>query len=666
MMKDRNHATAITSLAAAILVAIVLTTSVAAAQQKDYSLKLLAVSDTGDAGVTANLHLRIAPGTGNVFIEAEPVTKLDTRISFKLAKEIACHSIQAISEKCDNYDFFFRIDANASLLGGPSAGAAAAALTVAALDGASINQSVAITGTINSGGLIGEVGGLKEKIDAAANGGLSAVLIPDGERYYRANSNKTASMAPAAPALDLIEYGKSSGVQVKEVSSIQEALLQLTGKNYSAEEKPLEIDTHYSEVMGSLAGDICGRSNELSADASKVDTATLEKNIESKSPTENASQQAKPQPGLAEDLRQALEIAKNSTSSGLKEKEKGNYYSAASMCFGSNVKYSYLLLLGKNLSKEEALKQINITAAAADRFEKGIPKAETLAGMQARGSVMERLDDTRQLLELGSEDLRKGNYNDGIYRLAFANERLGSAAAWKKFLTPYQGRGNDLPETYYNNESLRNGCVTRLQEADEHMQYLDIYLPGILNSKEELGMVYSYMMQGDYGSCIYKASLAKAKANAMLSALSGNENMTRLIAEKLKAAKESIIQQASNGDFPIISYSYYEYSNSLKDIDQPSALLFSEYALELSNLQVYLSPSAKANTLAAAEVSGQSKTGAQAQAATKGTSIATAAAAAGLAGFAAGLLVFIAASSFLSKRKKPGKKLLVRTKPQRN
>ncbi len=662
-MKNKNHAMAIPALAAAMLLALVLATSVAAAaEQKEYSLKLLAVSDSGEAGVTANLHLRIAPGTGNVFIEAEPVTKLDTRISFKLAKEIACHSIPAVSEKCDNYDFFFRIDANASLLGGPSAGAAAAALTIAALDDASINQSVAITGTINSGGLIGEVGGLKEKIDAAAKGGLSEVLIPDGERYYRTASNKTAPVVPAAPALDLIEYGKSSGVQVKEVSSIQEALLQLTGKNYSTEEKSLEIDTHYSEVMGNLAGDICGRSSELSAEASRVDTATLEKNIESKSLTENASQQAKPQPGLAEDLRRALEIAKNSTSSGLKEKEKGSYYSAASMCFGSNVKYSYLLLLGKNLSEEEALRQINITAAAADRFEKGIPAAETLAGMQARGSVMERLGDTRQLLELGAEDFRNGNYNDGIYRLAFANERLGSASAWEKFLTPYQGSGKAaLPETYYNNESLRNGCVTRLQEADEHMQYLDFYLPGILNSKEELGPVYSYLRQGDYSSCIYRASLAKAKANAMLSALSGNENMTKLIGGKLKAAKESIIQQTSNGDFPIISYSYYEYSNSLKGTDQPSALLFSEYALELSNLQVYLDHNAKTNAPAAAESScqGQNRTGAQA--ATKGT-IPTIAAAA--AGFAAGLLVFIAAAFLL--RKKPGKKLLVRTKPRHN
>ena len=103
-MKNKNRIMPILSLAAAMLLAIALTIPVAtAAEQKEYGLKLLAVSDSAEAGVTANLHLRTAPGTGNVFIEAEPVTKLDTRISFKLAKEIACQSMPAVSEKCDSH-----------------------------------------------------------------------------------------------------------------------------------------------------------------------------------------------------------------------------------------------------------------------------------------------------------------------------------------------------------------------------------------------------------------------------------------------------------------------------------------------------------------------------------------------------------------------------------
>lgn len=614
------------------LLIITITTIAAAAstEEKEYGLKLLAVSETGD-GVIANLYLRIAPGTGNVFIEAEPVTKLDTRISLKLAKEIACESLPAISPRCDSHDFFFRIEANASLVGGPSAGAAAAALTISALDDASISQSVAVTGTINSGGLIGQVGGLKEKIDAAAKSRMSMVLIPNGERYYKSSGNSSGKTTVAA--LDLADYGKLLGVEVREVSDIREALLQLTGKNYSEEEKALEIDKRYSDVMGKLADEICSRSTRLSEKASAIDIAALEKNI-------------------SESAKRALETAKDLTSEGLEEEEKGFYYSAASMCFGANVRHSYLLLLGENLSREEALRQINATAMETQQFESEIPETRTIAGMQTRGTMTDRLDDTRRLLELSAKDMQNENYSDGIYRLAFAKERLGSAMAWSRFLTSYQGRGNaPLSASYKNdNESLRNGCTTRLQEADEHIQYLDIYLPGLLKSSEELGPVYSYLRQGDYASCIYKASLAKAKANAMLSALSGNENLTKLIDQKLKAAKESIVRQTAEGDFPIISYSYYEYSGSLKGTDQPSALLYAEYALELSSLKAYLNHNAKAAISRTGETA--------ANAAVKITTFTVAAAAA--AGFAAGALVVVTAAALA--RKKPRKKLLVRAK----
>ena len=38
---------------------------------------------------------------------------------------------------------------------------------------------------------------------------------------------------------------------------------------------------------------------------------------------------------------------------------------------------------------------------------------------------------------------------------------------------------------------------------------------------------------------------------------------------------------------PILGYSYYEYANTLKEDDESSALLYSEYALELSSLEIY-------------------------------------------------------------------------------
>ncbi|MBI2581426.1 hypothetical protein HYV85_06530 [Candidatus Woesearchaeota archaeon] len=623
----------------AVFLAIALPVSILAenlSEEKEYHLKLLAVSSDEEKdvkegqqheaqGITADLYLKASPGTGNVFIETEPVTKLDTRISTRLAKDIACESL-GITAACDATDFFFRIEANASLVGGPSAGAAAAAIAIAAVENVPINGSVAVTGTINSGGLIGNVGGLKEKITAAAKVGLKVVLIPSGERFIK------ISMANATPkALDLVEYGKSLGIEVAEVSDIREVLFHLTGKTYQHDREDIEIDRSYFETMGKLADEICSQSTNLSlyVNANNNRNGRV---IVAAEKTTNKTNESKYE--LRETtIQKILEAAKNLTSEGLKENERQNHYSAASMCFGANVRYSYAMLLQKNMSDSEAQLQINSTYDKIREFEKSIPQAKTLAELQVSGLVRERLEEAGELLEQSSGSLEKGNRDDGTYQLAYAKERLGSALAWSRFLPPKAQAKPIAAE-----DALRNGCITRLQEAEEHMQYLDFYLPGALQSKDELGPAYAYLRQKDHSSCIYQASIAKAKANAMLSALSGNENLTALIAKKLEAAEASIVRQTGKREFPIISYSYYEYANTLKQSDQPSALLFSEYALELSNLDIYLKPLFKGVTPTAINQPNFA-----------------AALATGLTGFAAGaalVLAIMAAKRIFKKRRK--------------
>ena len=65
------------------------------------------------------------------------------------------------------------------------------------------------------------------------------------------------------------------------------------------------------------------------------------------------------------------------------------------------------------------------------------------------------------------------------------------------------------------------------------------------------------------------------------------ERLDEIIELKLRSAKIELAKAQQKGIFPIISYSYYEYANSLKDKDKASALLFTEYALEFANLDIY-------------------------------------------------------------------------------
>jgi len=68
-------------------------------------MKLLAVSDTenGQRGGIADLFLEIQPGSGRVFLETFPLTRLDTQISTRFAKEIACDFADV---DCNKFDFF--------------------------------------------------------------------------------------------------------------------------------------------------------------------------------------------------------------------------------------------------------------------------------------------------------------------------------------------------------------------------------------------------------------------------------------------------------------------------------------------------------------------------------------------------------------------------------
>src|SRR3990167_746023 len=156
---------------------------------KQGHMKLLAVKETenGYEGGIADLYLEIKPGSGRVFLETFPLTRTDTQMSTRFAKAIACDIIE---KECDGIDFFYTITADSAIIAGPSAGASIAVLTVAMLENLELNEDYAITGTINSGGLIGPVGGLNAKVEAAKKAGLKKVFIPAGELIVRVNNKK--------------------------------------------------------------------------------------------------------------------------------------------------------------------------------------------------------------------------------------------------------------------------------------------------------------------------------------------------------------------------------------------------------------------------------------------------------------------------------------------
>ena len=516
-------------------------------------MKLLAVMETenGMEGGIADLYLETKPGSGRVFLETFPLSKTDTQMSTRFAKAIAC---DALDRDCDDTDFFYTITADSPIIAGPSAGSSIAVLTVAVLEGWNLDEDVATTGTINSGGLIGPVGGLKAKVEGAKKTGIEKVLIPAGELIVTIDNT----------TVDLKNLSKELDIEIVEVSTLSEAVKLFTGKEIAQKCRKIDISEYYSETMKSLAKGLCDRSSKLRLAAFKLNYSINVTTIK--------------------------ENAMNLTSKGREAFEKQTFYSSASYCFGANVEYSTLLLISKNLSKVELAEEAYKIKSDIRDFRKEIEssKKNTITDLEAYMVVEERLEEADSFAEQALDMIEDTNRTERVARvLAYATERLNSALSWLAFM----GKGGK--EISLNDDVLKKSCQSKISEADERKQYVELYFPGTLEHVQEgIDKASNEFSRGNYELCLSTASRAKADVDVILSIFGvDSEQYENIIERKLDIVKNNIAEQSSKGVFPILSYSYYEYANSLKSSDIFSALIYSEYALELSDLDIYFKES---------------------------------------------------------------------------
>jgi uncharacterized protein len=499
----------------------------AAFAQKN-SIKLLAVTDGEEKGTVVDLDLEISDGSGKVFIETYPLSQIDTQISLRLAKTIAC----ATSGKfCLDKDFKYSLKTSSPVVAGPSAGAAMALLTMASLENKDLDKDTVITGTINSGGVIGPVSGIEEKIQAAHKAGLKKVLIPNGETN----------------ATEMILYGKGLNITVIEVSDIEEAYEIFTGQKIEYPE--LTVDPTYSRIMKGLNKEICERTDLLKKEAEQAiqnDSETL--------------------------YSQGLNLTREAKELFAENK----YYSSASRCFGSNVFFRNVILQNKNPTKDEISEEIEKIKISLDAIESELNRTEinNLGDLETAMIIRERISDARKNL---NETLETNSLSD----LSYAIERTYSAEAWKTFFG-FLGKPIDVSK-------LKESCAAKIEEVQELYNYVAIYLPELLDeAKKGLDNAKEDLETEDYALCLFKATKSKAQVGTTLSALYvDEEGIENLLANKIQAAKKSVVKQQQKGNFPILGYSYYEYATILNETERFTSLLYAEYGIEMSNLDIY-------------------------------------------------------------------------------
>ncbi len=511
-------------------------------------------------GAVVDLQIEVRPGTGRIFVDTSPLSRIDTVISTRLAKEYACSYLRM---DCSGYDFFYTMSSGSQTLGGPSAGAAMAIGTIAALKRIPM-RDVGITGMINSGGMVGLVGGIKEKIDAAKGTGIRTVLIPMYEGPIMIGN---ASLTPE-------QYGALNGVKVIEISTIEQALPYALGISPPPPEN-LTPSPVYAQKMQAITESLCSHAytelgrqlseENISIGAEPNMTRILARLNSTFAAEENASGNATNESLIAASLLDGIHKLIDA------QGDIGQHlpYASASFCFGASIDFGYAGFLRKpgNLTQLRAELQDRIDSAEASIDARPI---QTLYDLQTKMIVKERLEDARTVL----------NESNGTYAYVYARERYLTAEQWTTF---FNATG---PRLAISDAALATSCSDKIAEVNERTQYLHVFYPVDLQGVQAtLDTAYAAQNRGDYELCLLDASKAKAETDIVISVLGLNETEAKsLLQDKLSIIRQRI---ASQPGFPILAYSYYQYAKALQKEDLHSALLYAEYALELSNLGIY-------------------------------------------------------------------------------
>jgi uncharacterized protein len=165
------------------------------------SVPVLAVAQTqqGDVGVEYTATVVVVPGSGIVYVATLPATETDTQASATTAAEVAA---QQAGVAFAAYDYLVHFTSDAELVGGPSAGAAMAlAFYVALHDLAdpahrlAIDPHTAMTGTIETDGSIGLIGGAIANAHAVHDAGLTTFLYPQGQTGEQTQMSRSGRFA---------------------------------------------------------------------------------------------------------------------------------------------------------------------------------------------------------------------------------------------------------------------------------------------------------------------------------------------------------------------------------------------------------------------------------------------------------------------------------------
>ncbi len=493
------------------------------------------VTDEGGEGILLGAQVIVTNGTGHVFVDTSPYTQLDLQGSARLAAMVAS-DVLGIDQRA--YDFYYIIDISSPIIGGPSAGGALTVATIAAIENWTLKPHVVMTGMINPDESIGPVGGIPFKLEAAAAKNATLFLIPEGQSKVVEKKNVARTNGALIineqedETVDVVELGKKLNVDVKEVSTIQEAVLTFTGRDIS---KPV--------FKGAIiTPQYLGLLEPLATSLKKESSGMYEQIPASKN--------------------QLLEQAKDLISQADKMYNDKKYYAATSLYFNSVINMRFVQWndeYSKAADKEKYLaelvgkveKQIQISEADLDNFKSyGVSDIGAVGAAESRiTTARTRLDDVKKL----------NNTDEKIFSLAFAHERARTAQWWLMLATPGQ---NVMPDSVLKDRA--GWYLSQAQSINTYTQTLvpdSIHAASIDMANDDITQAQKELQRGYYSGAIFDSLQAAVKSSTMIGLL-GVVDSSKKIEQSASAAEAVINEARMAGIEPTLAVSAYEYAET--------------------------------------------------------------------------------------------------------
>lgn len=517
--------------------------------ENDYSyentISLLSVSTNEDDEVIGErlipLNLAIKEGSGEIFINSNGIIETDTQLSIRNAKETTC---TLLSLNCNNYDFYFSFTEDQLLLEGPSAGAAIGVLVAKTVLGEPISKKIGITGSLSSGGVIGVVGGIDEKIKLTENFGFDIVIIPELSSY---NGSIDYDVS-VVKSLDLLEA------------------LEVFDTKIVLESRELETQ-NYNLLMKELSDNLCERNDFLLDQLEEIEeNSSLDRLYEQGITAKNSSYQA--------EIRES-------------------YYSRASFCFGANNNFKSIEELQKNHTEEELTLLLEELEILVDDKIIDIESSTYLKSIQTLNDfyvwliLVDRVYESKEFINnslelLNSNETNSSQIEPSTIGYAYAKERLITVDLWEEFIVHQGEKISFSPTTLTQtcsalyNEVLLKGKVLEQYEVS-------IFDESIKSLEEDITTI------GSTPKCIYSSLELSARIDTVISSLGVASENSSNFSEKLFSIAKTRLSMHSEDSFPLIPFIYFDYAEELyAQGDYSSSLLYTNYALSFGNLELYL------------------------------------------------------------------------------